>query len=147
MNLKKIKIDGDLLGLDVGDRRTGVARMHAIARISEPLPPIVIESAELLAEKVAELIHEYSPSVVVVGLPRGLDGQDTEQTKKIEKFVKQLENIVSDTQVFMVDEAGTTKEAEQRARNNQSIDSVAACIILETFAEEVQRGRIANVSF
>jgi len=147
MSLKKINLDGDLLGLDFGDSRTGVARIHPVARISEPLSPIVLKGDVILVEEVAELIRRYNPSALVIGLPRGLDGQETEQTKKVEKFAKQMEDIKTGVPLYLVDEAGTTKEAELRVKKGESVDSVAACIILETFVSEVERGRIADVTF
>mgnify|MGYP006375151227 FL=1 len=75
----KIKLDSDILGLDLGLKRTGVARINLIAKIAEPLSAIQMDNTDLVS-KVQELITEHNACAVVVGLPRGLDGQETEQT-------------------------------------------------------------------
>lgn len=139
----RINLSGDMLGLDLGMSRTGVARINVVARIPEPLQPIVM--TELFCEQVHQLVKDLDVSVLVVGMPRGLDGQETEQTKWAESMLAQLEDIVG-VPVFSVDEAGTTIAAEARAVVGQSIDSVAAGIIAEDFLNEVLLGRVEDVN-
>ena len=140
----KIKLDSDILGLDLGLKRTGVARINLIAKIAEPLSAIQMDNTDLVS-KVQELITEHNACAVVVGLPRGLDGQETEQTAWAIKITSELENALKEP-VFSIDEALTTKFAEDRANLGESIDSVAAGILLEDFVGEVLAGRIENVS-
>lgn len=125
-------LEGTILGLDVGSRRIGLARINAFAKLSEPLPEIDLERSEAF-ETIKQVISQHTASAVVVGLPRGLEGQETEQTAYCRKFAEDLaENI--NLPVFLIDEAGTTKEAELRAKNSsESVDSIAASIILEDF--------------
>lgn len=137
-------INGEILGLDLGKKRTGVARMHTNARISEALDAIDMANASL-SEVVTELIATHDAVAVVVGMPRGLDGQETEQTDWVREQLEQLKSTIS-VPVFDIDEAGTTKAAEKRARNNESVDSVAAGILLEDFVNEVERGNISDVT-
>lgn len=139
-----IKLQGDLLGLDLGQRRTGVARLSTVARLAEPLPVITMD--EHFITNVANIATEYGAVAVVAGLPRGLDGQETEQTAWARKLTEELKNGL-ELPIFLLDEAVTTKQAELRAQAGQDIDSVAAGIILEDFAAEVVRGRVDNVSF
>lgn len=132
------------MGLDLGLKRTGVARINLIAKIAEPLTPIMMDSQDLI-ESVRELIAQYNACAVVVGLPRGLDGQETEQTAWVVKITSELEKALEEP-VFSIDEALTTKLAENRANSGESIDSVAAGILLEDFVGEVLAGRIENVT-
>lgn len=140
----KIKLDSDILGLDLGLKRTGVARINLIAKIAEPLPPILMGETNLVV-KVQELIAQHNACAVVVGLPRGLNGQETEQTIWAIKITKELEDSLEEP-VFSIDEALTTKFAEDRANSGESVDSVAAGILLEDFVGEVMLGRIENVT-
>ena len=135
-----IKLNGDIIGLDLGMKRTGVARINNLAKIAEPLHEIDMESQDLSAI-LNELIVEYGACAIVVGEPRGLDGQETDQTKWANNVKLKLQKNI-ELPVFSIDEAGTTKEAEERVQKGQSIDSVAACIILEDFIDELSRGNI-----
>ncbi len=143
--MSKIKLQGDIIGLDIGAARTGVARINSVARIAEPLTVIDMKS-DGFVEKVNSVISENDACAVVVGVPRGLDGQVTEQTRWTVDLLKTLENGLK-VPVYSIDEAGTTKKAELISHPGQSIDSVAAGIILEDFTVEVLAGRIDNVSF
>jgi RNase H-fold protein (predicted Holliday junction resolvase) len=78
-------------------------------------------------------------------VPRGLDGQDTQQTIWSSKIFQQLQSEL-DIPVFQIDEAGTSKRAEEIRRPDQSIDSVAAGIMGEDFLREIQLGRVSGVS-
>ncbi|MCA9323687.1 Holliday junction resolvase RuvX [Candidatus Saccharibacteria bacterium] len=140
----KISLEGDVLGLDLGKSRTGVARIHTVARIAEALLDINMAKDDLV-KAVEIIVHELQACAVVAGLPRGLDGQETEQTRWAEKQVALLQEHLS-VPVFAIDEAGTTKQAELQATEHESRDGVAAGILLEDFLREVERGRIANVS-
>lgn len=143
-NNKNIKLSGDIIGLDLGMSRTGVARLNTIARIAEPLD--VIEMTEdTFVEDVVKIIDKYGAYCVVVGLPRGLNGQDTEQTKWARNKTRQLKEKLK-VPTYSIDEAGTTKQAEQIIKPGQNVDSVAAGILLEDFVNEVLEGRIQNVS-
>ncbi len=139
----RINLSGDILGLDLGLSRTGVARINVVARIPEPLQPIAM--TELFSEQILQLVKDINVSALVVGMPRGLDGQVTEQTKWAESMLAKLEDIVG-VPVFSVDEAGTTVAAEARALDGQSVDSVAAGIIAEDFLNEVLLGRVEDVN-
>jgi len=138
------KLTGDIIGLDLGKARTGVARLNTIARIAEPMNEIAMSDKFLV--DVQKVVSESKASGLVVGIPRSLDGKSTDQTIWAENVYESLKNSL-EIPVFNTDEAMTTKKAEERAHPGQSIDSVAAGIILEDFANEVLEGRVENVSF
>lgn len=121
------------IGLDIGESRIGVARIHSEVRISEPLDLIDAKSENVFS-LINNVIDEYQASGVVVGLPRGLDGQETSQTEYCRNFAHQLSSKIK-IPVYMIDEAGTSKAADERMQNNTkfSRDSVAAAILLEDF--------------
>jgi putative transcription antitermination factor YqgF len=80
------------------------------------------------------LIIEHNASGVVIGLPRGLDGQETSQTVYSRKFADELQKQIT-VPVYLIDEAGTSKAADDRSGKNSQLsrDSVAAAILLEDF--------------
>jgi putative Holliday junction resolvase len=122
------------IGLDVGERRIGVARVNSLAKIAEPLEHITVSEDTDIISEVKKLLAFLDAQAVVIGLPRGLDGQETEQTKFSRKFADNIKsNIKAD--VYLIDEAGTSKAADEILKNNPSLsrDSVSASILLEDF--------------
>ena len=127
------------MALDVGAARIGVAIANNVAKIASPLTFISNDSTTL--EKINQLIQEHNVAVVVVGLPRGLSGQDTDQTRSAEAFTEGLKKHLM-LPVFMQDEALTSKQAEAeldaRGKKYQKgdVDALAACYILSDFISE-----------
>lgn len=140
----KIKLTGDILGLDLGEQRTGVARMNVVARIPEPLA-ILSTVNENFIESISELVARYNADALVVGLPRGLDGQETKQTLWAREMTNKIQDLIT-VPVFSIDEAGTTKQARELNKNEKYVDSIVAGILLEDFLAEVARGNIENVT-
>lgn len=139
-----MKLDGDIIGLDLGMSRTGVARLHTIAKIAQPLDEIDMKTGNFV-KKVQQVIANEEAIALVVGLPRNLHGEDTEQTAWVRGQIAELEKSI-EVPLFATDEAGTTVQAEKRAKEGQSVDSVAAGVILESFVEHVLQGKVEHVS-
>ena len=78
----------NILALDVGERRIGVARASLIARLPEPLK--TLQNSTAIADDIQTLVLNEDAAAVVVGLPLGMQGQETEQTRTIRDFVKRL---------------------------------------------------------
>jgi putative Holliday junction resolvase len=123
-----------ILGLDVGDARIGVAVAGSIARLPRPLKQI--ENNPDVWENIKRIVDQEDAARVVVGLPRGQNGQETEQTQKVREFAKQLQNHI-DCPVDFADESLSTVRAGETLKNQKHLDisedSVAACYILEEF--------------
>lgn len=130
--------------LDVGDVRVGVASTRVMVALPKPL--VTLKRDENFWQQLQTCIHENEIAALVVGLPRGLDGQETEQTKKVRQFTAQLREKIDLPTVFQ-DEAATSikAEAELAARgkgyNLSMVDSLAATYILEDFLRENRRGK------
>jgi putative holliday junction resolvase len=128
-----------ILALDVGGKRIGVATANVIARIAHPLTTITNDDDVL--QTIEELIRQEQAAVVIVGLPRGLDGQRTAQTGVIDVFVEELKQHIS-VPVHMQDEAVTSRQAEaelaarSKTYRKEDIDALAATYILEDFLHE-----------
>jgi putative Holliday junction resolvase len=126
----------NVLALDVGDRRIGVAIAGSIARLANPLT--VLANDETLWHELSRLLAAEHIGMLVVGLPRSLSGEDTAQTKIVRSFVSQLKTK-TDIPVTLQDEALTSRqaEAELRARGKKfakgDIDALAAVYILDDY--------------
>src|SRR6266702_8071415 len=77
-----------VMALDVGGRRIGVAIASVAARIAHPLT--TLNTGETTLQDIKKLIETESVAALCVGLPRGLDGQQTQQTGVIQAFVEAL---------------------------------------------------------
>ncbi len=126
----------NLLALDVGDRRIGVAVASNIARLANPLT--VLANDKTLWHELSKLLAHEHIGMIIVGLPRSLSGEDTAQTKIVRSFVSQLKTK-TDIPVTLQDEALTSRqaEAELRARGKKfdkgDIDALAAVYILDDY--------------
>lgn len=127
-----------LLGLDVGTVRTGVSVANNIARIASPLTVIDMATNIPFAETIQQCIRKHDAVGVVVGLPRNLHGQDTEQTLFVREKVAEIRDLI-EVPVYYMDEAVTSvrAETELKARkkpySKADIDMLAATYILEEF--------------
>ena len=133
----------EAIGLDVGEKRIGVARVGSVAKLPEPVQTLSY-SAEQSAADVSAVMKEHEADIVVVGLPRNLSGEDTHQTLFCREFAATLD--ASGMRVVLQDEALTSKRADELIRdgvykNNThgepvTTDEVAACLILHDFIGE-----------
>ena len=123
------------LGIDFGDVRVGLA----LARDGEfPIRMQVVKNDEHLLGRISYIIDKHDIKEIVLGLPRNLDGEDTQQTKKVRKFGKELEKHFQ-VPIVLQDEADTSSQARIRLRVNgfnqeeieKWVDSEAAVMILE----------------
>ncbi len=125
------------MALDVGDKRIGVALAHAIARFPSPLT--TLQNTETVRDEISALVEKEHVGAVVVGLPRGMDGGYTAQTRSAEAFQQALATKLN-VPVYLGDETLTSVMAEQVIGNKPhtkgDIDAQAACFILESFLVE-----------
>lgn len=123
-----------VLGLDVGEKRIGVARVHLIPRIPEALG--ALHNDESFSGALQALIDEYQPDILVVGLPRSLDGRETAQSAYVRAF-SQESLLQFNIPIIFQDETLSSRVAEDRLKGTQytkgDIDAQAAVVILEDY--------------
>ena len=125
-----------VLGFDFGSRRIGVA-----LGAGQAVRPLGVISGSDWQTPVRELVAKHAPEKLVVGLPRGLDGQETAQTKSAQAFAAELADLTG-LQVEMIDEAGTSGVAEDRLKaagrrfDKAAIDAEAAAIIVQDYLDQ-----------
>jgi len=123
----------EILGLDIGVKHTGIARASSIARLAQPLQTV---STDDTINTIQAFLGEHKLEAIVVGLPRNLKGQDTEQTAWIRGWVDDAKAKISTT-FYWQDEALTSKQAELINKKHSIYDdhAISAAIILQNFLD------------
>lgn len=126
----------NIISLDIGKVRTGVAMANNIARIASPL--LTIEKDYDIFDVVKQLVADQNVTAIVIGLPRNLRGEDTDQTVYVKTVAEKIGSIVN-VPIYFSDEALTSVKAEQELKdrkkpyNKADVDMLAATYILEDF--------------
>jgi putative Holliday junction resolvase len=133
-----------IMALDVGERRIGVALAGSVAKLARPLTTLTHTTK--IYEDIIQIIELEAVDRVIVGLPRGLDGQTTAQTKSVYDFVAKLKDVL-DIPVILQDEALTSVKAKDelkkrgKAIDKGDVDSLAATFILEDYLHEQEEAK------
>ena len=135
-----------ILGLDLGDRRIGVAVSDPLGWTASPLAPVQRSGWKKDLARIRALLEEHRIAEVVVGLPIRMDGTTGERAEKTLEFVRRL-RAATRVPVITWDERLTTREAERRMveddvrreRRREVIDGIAASLILQGYLDS--RGR------
>ena len=136
-----------LLGLDVGDRRIGVAVSDPTGSLARPVGVFQRRDPAYDIQHVTELVDEYEAIGVVVGLPKNMNGSEGFQAEKTREFADSL--VDRGVSVSLWDERLSTVEAtrrllEQRTRRRgiqERVDAEAAALILQTYLDHVRMRR------
>jgi putative Holliday junction resolvase len=133
---------GRAMGLDVGERRIGVAIADELGMIASPLTTVARKPGDL--EELRDLARERGVGVFVVGLPTGLSGREGPQAAVVRAFASELGDVVGPAiEVAFWDERLTTAVAERmlrergarRGRGKGEVDAVAAAVILQGYLD------------
>ena len=130
-----------MLGIDVGAKRVGVAVADDETRFARPLEVIDVDATDPI-ERIAELCREMSVSLIVVGKPVGLSGNDGPAVDAQAGFLTRLRSAVP-VELRECDERLTTVVANQgmraagarRSAQKRLRDAVAAQVILQSYLD------------
>ena len=131
-----------LLSIDYGKKRTGIA-------VSDPLQIIANGLTTVETSKLFEFLEDYlkkeEVESIIVGLPKQMNGQPSENMKRIEPFVNRLKKLYPKINIECFDERFTSKLAHQAMidgglkkqdrRNKELVDEISATIILQGYME------------
>ena len=123
---------GRILALDYGTKRIGIAVSDETKTISIPKPYILSTKKTILLEFIAQNQIEK----ILLGLPKGLSGQETESTKKTRQFMVWLERETL-VPVEFIDERFTTKEVMREEKDRELVDSLVAQKLLERYLNKI----------
>ena len=136
---------GRVLGVDYGDSRIGLAMSDPIKIIASPFKTILNEGNEKCLQVFQSLIKEKDVEAIVVGLPMGLKGQETVQTKKVREFANLLYALklpihLEDERLSSVSAKKSMIQQNIKTGHNKGlIDQRAAAIILQQFLDKQNR--------
>lgn len=124
------------LGLDIGSKRIGVARINSVARIPEPL--VTLENNDSFTVELRKIIDKEAVDLIVVGLPRNMSGEETQQTNIVKDFVDKVLRPSINLPIIYYDETLSSVDAEKYSddtKKKRGIDAIAAAEILRYFNE------------
>jgi putative Holliday junction resolvase len=134
------------LGLDVGERRVGIAISDPTGTVVRPLRTLIRSSRAEDFAVITALVAEHNVELVVVGQPLSLDGSEGPQARRISRYAQRLADQLTVPIVFW-DERYTTVAAEEimlqnrskgkrrRARAEGGVDAIAAAVILQSYLD------------
>jgi putative Holliday junction resolvase len=131
------------LGLDVGDKRIGVALSDPNGILASPFTIINRQHEQADVETIIGIVHQQGVEQVIVGLPRSMDGSIGEQAEKVRAFTQKLrqeteipvefrDERLSTVSARRLMQAASTKKTRKRAED----DAIAAAIILQSYLDE-----------
>jgi putative Holliday junction resolvase len=130
------------LGLDIGDKRIGVALSDPGGILASPLTVINRRDESRDIEAIIDIISQQRVGRVIVGLPHSLDGSLGEQAEKVKAFTQRLASLIQVPLEYR-DERLTTVMAERlrraagdKKRRKARDDAQAAALILQGYLDE-----------
>jgi putative Holliday junction resolvase len=129
------------LGLDIGDKRIGVALSDPHGILASPYTIIHRKHEPEDIEALVGIIHQQEVARVIVGLPRSMDGSLGEQAEKVKVFTEKLAAKI-EVPVEFRDERLSTVSArrlmkEAKVNSTKHDDAMAAALILQSYLDEI----------
>lgn len=138
-------MNGRVLGVDLGDVRTGIAVSDPSGMLAGGVGVITERNAERLAEKVAAYAGQYAVKAVVLGFPVNMDGSRSNRAERTEEFAALLRTKLT-VPVELLDERCTTMlshriltDSGRNSRQHKAVvDTLSAEIILQNYLDKHQ---------
>ena len=132
---------GRLLAIDYGTRRVGLALSDPLKMIASPYRTIINKGNSNLIVEIERIIDAEDVEQIIIGLPLGMAGQITEQTKKVEEFADKL--IARGIAIEYEDERWSSVAAKRSMKeqnissgyNKELVDQTAAAIFLQQYLD------------
>lgn len=136
---------GRILAIDYGTKRTGIAVTDVLRIVPGALTTV---DTNVLTKFLDEYFKKEPVDIIVVGLPKNMNGEDSESMKFIRPFIRQLSTTYPDKEIVMYDERFTSVLAHQAIlqsgigkmarRNKALVDEISATIILQSYMDSNQ---------
>jgi putative Holliday junction resolvase len=137
---------GRRIAIDVGDARIGVASCDPDGLLATPVETVPGRDIPAARRRIAEIVDEYRPIEVVIGLPRSLKGTEGPAAAKARAFAEDVAKIISPVPVRLVDERMTTVTATHglrasgvKAKKGRAVVDQAAAVVILQSALETER--------
>jgi len=133
-----------ILALDHGTKRIGVAVSDELKMIAQPLEYILTEPFAPFLERLKHLIIEKEVELILIGMPRNMDGSYGPAAQKVETFVAVLRGAVT-VPIKTLDERLTSAQANRvliqggvrREQRKEKVDKMAAAILLQSYLDGI----------
>jgi putative Holliday junction resolvase len=133
-----------ILALDHGTKRVGVAVSDETKTIAQPLEYILTEPFAPFLERLKKLIVEKEADLILVGMPRNMDGSYGPAAQKVETFVAVLRGAIA-VPIKTLDERLTSAQANRvliqgnvrRDKRKENVDKMAAAILLQSYLDGI----------
>ncbi len=132
-----------LLAFDYGTKKIGVAIGNTLTRQARPLDILLPVTREQRFAAIAGLLAEWQPDAVVVGLPLAADGQEQYASLRCRRFANQLRGRFG-VEVVLVDERGSSMEAQSMLGTHAPDDAMAAAVILQRYFDALERPEVSS---
>ncbi len=131
-----------ILGLDHGTKRIGVAVSDELKMIAQPLEFILAEPLPQALDRLLAIIRDKEVELILVGMPRNMDGSYGPAAEKVREFVTQI-HTVTPVPVRTWDERLTSAQANRvmieanvrRDKRREKVDAMAAAVLLQSFLD------------
>ena len=128
-----------IAALDYGERHIGVALTDDDGALALRHDTVSVDG-ENIFESIRRIVQIEVVDLVLVGIPRNLDGEETQQSQKIRAFVVELQEQLTDVEVQTIDETLTSVEAEENLKREGvsmgEVHAEAARIMLEDYLRQ-----------
>ena len=133
-----------ILALDHGTKRIGVAVSDETKTIAQPLEYILAEPFAGFLERLKQLVREKEVDLILIGLPRNMDGSYGPAAQKVEAFVAVLRGAIT-VPIRTWDERLTSSQANRiliqgnvrRDKRKEKVDKMAAAILLQSYLDGI----------
>ena len=133
-----------ILAIDHGTKRMGIAVSDELKMIALPLEFIPAEPFSAFLDRLKQLILEKEVELLLVGMPRNMDGSYGPAALKVQEFVGVLKKAVT-TPIKMWDERLTSAQANRflieadmsRAKRKEKVDQTAAALLLQNYLDSL----------
>ena len=133
-----------ILALDHGTRRIGVAVSDELQVIATPLEYIPTEPFADFLTRLKEIIREKEIELIIIGMPRNMDGSYGPAALKVQTFAAVLKDAIT-IPIKPLDERLTTVQAQRfliqgnvrRDQRKEKVDKTAAAILLQSYLDGV----------
>jgi putative Holliday junction resolvase len=134
-----------ILALDHGTRRVGVAISDELKMIAQPLEFIPAEPFADLLVRLKEILREKEVELILLGMPRNMDGSYGPAALKVQEFAAVLKDKIA-VPIQLWDERLTTAQAQRfliegnvrRQQRKEKVDKMAASILLQSYLDSLQ---------
>ncbi len=135
-----------ILAIDYGSQRIGLALGDPTGTLARPLPFLPAKADAKLAREITDLAKKEDAHLLLLGLPRNMDGSSGEAALKVQAFAATLGQATTipikliDERLSTVQASRQLQEAGKNTRKQRGqIDSEAACVLLQGYLDSQQR--------